>query len=681
MVHQIADENGTLRHIILSVMNGNDDGSQLDPTVITLPHGVFRVNSNGDLVSVDAGGDITDGTIGLSQQAYYASYDGCPVPYETTGDIRHHQQHYHAANMSSPPSYSSQSTIPENQGIVVLDSNIYQSNIYPGYATAPTFTTHLVSPPHNKSSGQGAHQHSRGSGHKNAPIDVDNAQRSNQAIVKDHQKHDNLVRGHNDRRGHPPLNSDKVSSDRHQPVGKVNVAKDISEAHIPYNSPGRQRPKASLTQVTRNSNSEASQERREKKSSAASPATTSISARDPRNQRKPVIGDLCGTNPKEQSKGNSKGNQKDITVSSRDSSAARNAVKEGSSRNDGSETKPPLSHTHNDEKIVTNGDSVDHQESKDDNAGYTPTVIAPDQNPVEADNNQLNSSDESEEYIAPVTNNERRSSEDSESRSVKMKLKKNQNTAKNKTFPEIIHDTSTKSQLVNTKSDLNIKSRLASSPPIEGSSAIAPSVTEIVEHERSSSNTKAPSSSSASKIENHSSRNAGLTSNRSSIVKNGSQKNKDKNLTPSSNGKKHILGNKSSNQRSSSTDTSNRIVSGSAQDCSILAHSSSAGRVNHRGENPSSLSSRASSHHHHSHNHQHNTGSHGVALAGRSITTRLFNQVKLCRVKSASMCGRFLQSFLSSNLKIASVAIVMFSCFSMVLALLIHVCILKPLTE
>lgn len=87
MIHQIADENGTLKHIILSVMDANEDGSQpLDSTVITLPQGTFRIDSNGELVSTSTSERGTSGEAGggptplttLPQQAYFANYDGCP---------------------------------------------------------------------------------------------------------------------------------------------------------------------------------------------------------------------------------------------------------------------------------------------------------------------------------------------------------------------------------------------------------------------------------------------------------------------------------------------------------------------------------------------------------------------------------------------------------------------------
>lgn len=87
MIHQIADENGTLKHIILSVMDANEDGSQpLDSTVITLPQGTFRIDSNGELVSTSTGERGTSAEAGggptplttLPQQAYFANYDGCP---------------------------------------------------------------------------------------------------------------------------------------------------------------------------------------------------------------------------------------------------------------------------------------------------------------------------------------------------------------------------------------------------------------------------------------------------------------------------------------------------------------------------------------------------------------------------------------------------------------------------
>lgn len=105
MVHQIADENGTLKHIILSVMD-NSDTSQLNSTVFNLPHGSFRINSLGELVSTgtNLGGSIdgdpsshhhnqaspiaqpissaTTTANRLPQQQtaiYFANYDGCPI--------------------------------------------------------------------------------------------------------------------------------------------------------------------------------------------------------------------------------------------------------------------------------------------------------------------------------------------------------------------------------------------------------------------------------------------------------------------------------------------------------------------------------------------------------------------------------------------------------------------------
>jgi len=53
MIHQIADENGTLKHIILSVMDMNDDnrgGQHIDPSMISIPHPSFNTESLGDLV-------------------------------------------------------------------------------------------------------------------------------------------------------------------------------------------------------------------------------------------------------------------------------------------------------------------------------------------------------------------------------------------------------------------------------------------------------------------------------------------------------------------------------------------------------------------------------------------------------------------------------------------------------
>jgi hypothetical protein len=50
MIHQIADENGTLKHIILSVMD-TDKGSSMDSNIIDFPHSSFRVDSLGELVS------------------------------------------------------------------------------------------------------------------------------------------------------------------------------------------------------------------------------------------------------------------------------------------------------------------------------------------------------------------------------------------------------------------------------------------------------------------------------------------------------------------------------------------------------------------------------------------------------------------------------------------------------
>lgn len=118
MIYQIADENGTLKHIILSVMDPNDEGIQLDSGVITLPNGTFRINPHGDLISVPSSGggssrglsvsaitDSTSTTTGLmqvdgsilgdanvvvnqiAQQSYFANYDGCPVAYDATNVI------------------------------------------------------------------------------------------------------------------------------------------------------------------------------------------------------------------------------------------------------------------------------------------------------------------------------------------------------------------------------------------------------------------------------------------------------------------------------------------------------------------------------------------------------------------------------------------------------------------
>lgn len=91
MINQIADENGTLKHIILSVMDANEDGSQLDSTVITLPQGTFRIDSNGELVSTQTGDRISSSEGGplqlttLPQQSYFANYDGCLNTFDATG--------------------------------------------------------------------------------------------------------------------------------------------------------------------------------------------------------------------------------------------------------------------------------------------------------------------------------------------------------------------------------------------------------------------------------------------------------------------------------------------------------------------------------------------------------------------------------------------------------------------
>lgn len=53
MIYQIADENGTLKHIILSVMDTNEEINQIDSGVITLPHGTFCIDPHGDLISVN----------------------------------------------------------------------------------------------------------------------------------------------------------------------------------------------------------------------------------------------------------------------------------------------------------------------------------------------------------------------------------------------------------------------------------------------------------------------------------------------------------------------------------------------------------------------------------------------------------------------------------------------------
>lgn len=92
MIHQVADENGILKHIILSIMGANEDGSQHDSTVINFPQGPFRIDSHGQLVSINnAGGG---GGVGASNEAmpltslppqvYFANYDGCPpIAYDT----------------------------------------------------------------------------------------------------------------------------------------------------------------------------------------------------------------------------------------------------------------------------------------------------------------------------------------------------------------------------------------------------------------------------------------------------------------------------------------------------------------------------------------------------------------------------------------------------------------------
>lgn len=91
MIHQIADENGTLKHIILSVMDSDETNAQLDSTVITLPQGTFRINSHGELESTGSDGSNGDSTFSLttlSQQAYFANYDGCPVAYNATSSTQ-----------------------------------------------------------------------------------------------------------------------------------------------------------------------------------------------------------------------------------------------------------------------------------------------------------------------------------------------------------------------------------------------------------------------------------------------------------------------------------------------------------------------------------------------------------------------------------------------------------------
>lgn len=92
MIHQIADENGTLKHIILSVMDSDETNAQLDSTIITLPQGSFRIDSHGELVSAGSGdgsnGDSTLPLTTLPQQAYFANYDGCPSAYDATPSTR-----------------------------------------------------------------------------------------------------------------------------------------------------------------------------------------------------------------------------------------------------------------------------------------------------------------------------------------------------------------------------------------------------------------------------------------------------------------------------------------------------------------------------------------------------------------------------------------------------------------
>lgn len=137
MIHQIADENGTLKHIILSVMDSVGDET-LESTVITLPQGTFRIDSNGELVCTN-GGTGSDNAIPLTtlpQQPYFANYDGCPVGYnaqtlpdnlETPApqqDVKSKSGDQQRINNKHQILSSSQTTVPSQMPLSTATSNV-----------------------------------------------------------------------------------------------------------------------------------------------------------------------------------------------------------------------------------------------------------------------------------------------------------------------------------------------------------------------------------------------------------------------------------------------------------------------------------------------------------------------------------------------------------------------------
>lgn len=717
MVHQIADENGTLKHIILSVMRSNDDGASLDSTVITLPQGAFRIDSHGDLVSVNSRTDNGEAAVTLSQPGYFASYDGCPVMYEQTM-----LPEAIDTTMSCSPSFQMQAMLSPDQSMI-QGASPYAPPMYPSYETMPTLA-HLVASSNHKSKVIGGpnnqnahHQVSKSQTYQNNNTENDGKLARHPA--RDLQQNGEYSFGLNGRpsaefKRQQLVSDDKIVANPNSNIRpssgnmKVIGSKDIivgpsRNTTLSGASPGRHRTNRGQTHrqqnqinINRPSKNETSRERSAKDGVSQLPSSTISNLSNNQTQtihRKSIKNDQASVlTSKEPPKytiknGDHTKDFEDGVVSGGEAPLSHHHKEQNLDKSDESETRQLTECPTKDSGLVKDPNHNVGQQL-DENIAWSQNSDSMEQKHHHSVDSQAPPSYEDQGRSTPsTTGSDKRDSDWSEPKSTRSRQKKCQNQSKPiKSLPEMTRITNVKSQQNMTKSDVDVNAKNSKVPgPSDNPSASTTNSSGSIEQDKTSNiidinhnkdeNVKIVTSSVKESYQ------------KSGAGKNHNQKHKEKNHTQSNgNSKKSVGGVRAPIQRSSSMDTSNRTNPLSNQinhrdNNGSRASTSPSSRSSNRGDNTLSSSPKISSHHHHTNHQQHNMSYHGLHSCGQSLSNRVNHHLRQCRTKSTALLGKIVQSFLSSNPKIASVVIIVFSCFSMLLAMLIHVCIQKPLRE
>lgn len=641
---------------------------------------------------------------------YFPNHHQGPYNSIVTTDSRQLGQYHHPVGLDTSPSFSQALLSTGGPSMMVGANNIYSTPVYQNYGTGPNnAATHIVaSNTHGSRLGSGpvTHHHQGKSQNFRNGLEHDNiGHRHNNSNTKDqHQHSDNSQRISNNRSPHmenkkqQSVTSDKITGNSNSRRNNLKVSSLTAINQRQRRRSGSQtdqQPQSQPSSIRVNQNIEAPQDKSEK----VNLKSTSVTNREQASQRKQSkinspAANISKEYPKSQAKKNPPKTDQQVTSTKKDSHMEVQSPSNSDSNEKLNESSLVTSDTK--EKLLVGSVEISEESDlKTNDPSSIPTPVStptPKIDTLDHSNDtrvevQGTSPDELERSSPSTISSELRDSEGSETKSTKGKRKKSQNLVINQrsTVEEAQEEEIVNLSNLVQKTEINAKStksNYAVSEPME-SLNISPNSEEQEKSSSNKPNTHIKTESNIVKNSNGKEHSGKSNNNNKSNQQKHKEKDKGKgssNLPVSS---KKSLGNlKSTSQRSNSIETST-----GRQSTTNRANHSNTGSTNTVSSsnnlawrNDGAISSSKSSSSHTNYLHNNHLNNHGHSNS-RNLSTKVSSQLRACRSKSTAMVGKIAQSFLSSNIMIASVGIIMFSCFSMLLALLIHVCIIKPLTE